>query len=204
MRLGRLLIAGAGAALCCSAARAQEVRVEAHGGYTSLSNADYFRYPGTRFLPVEGGIYGIGLGYDARINDRLFAGIEANADFNTGARCQVNPAVLAPGIFESCLAPQRDLSANARFGIKLRGARTRIYALAGYSNLRLRSSSQFNRGPPLGIVTDNRDGARFGAGVEQSLGRRFYSKVEYRFSDYAGGFSQHQALVGIGLRFGKR
>jgi outer membrane immunogenic protein len=183
------------------AAYAQSARAELHGGIDRVSHRSFFSPSDSTFEPVEGGVYGLGVGYDAKINDRIFAGIEGNVDFTTGSYCQVNPLVLAPGIFESCLTPERDLSANARLGVNLGTGRTRIYGLLGYTNLGLTSSFQINRGPATSLRSDNRDGVRVGAGFEYDLTDRFYGKIEYRFSDYGSGINRKQALVGLGIRF---
>lgn len=182
-------------------AYAQGARAELHGGFDHVSHRSFFSPSDSTFGPVEGGVFGLGLGYDAKIHGRIFAGIEGNIDFATGSRCQVNPLILAPGIFESCLSPERDLSANARLGVNLGTGRTRIYGLVGYTNLELNSSFQINRGPATSLRSDNRDGVRVGAGLEYDLSDRFYGKIEYRFSDYGSDINRNQAIVGIGIRF---
>ncbi|WP_298158779.1 outer membrane beta-barrel protein [Brevundimonas sp.] len=182
-------------------AHAQGARAELHGGFDRVSHRSFFSPSDSTFGPVEGGVSGLGLGYDAKIQGRIFAGIEGNVDFATGSRCQVNPLVLAPGIFESCLSPGRDLSANARLGVNLGNGRTRIYGLVGYTHLELNSSFQINRGPATSLRSDNRDGVRVGAGLEHDLTDRFYGKIEYRFSDYGSDITRNQAIVGVGLRF---
>lgn len=190
-------------AVVSSAAHAEGLRAEIHGGYQRLSNKTFFSPSDTTFRPVEGGTYGLGIGYDLPIGDKAFAGLEANADFSTGSRCQVNPLVafVAPGIFESCLKPRRDLSAIARVGVQLGSGGTRAYVLGGYSNLRLESYSQINRSAPTGLTARNRDGFRIGAGLEQSFGDRVYGKLEYRYSNYGQSINRSQGLVGIGIRF---
>ncbi|MET0375678.1 MAG: porin family protein, partial [Rhizorhabdus sp.] len=45
----------------------------------------------------------------------------------------------------------------------------------------------------------NGDGYRLGAGAEVKLGKSAYTKIEYRFSDYEGGYERHQVIGGIGL-----
>ncbi len=184
-------------------AYAQGARAEIHGGFDHVSHRSFFSPSDATFGPVEGGVYGVGVGYDAKIQGRVFAGIEGNIDFSTARRCQVNPLVafVAPGIFESCLSPERDLSANARLGVALGAGRTRIYGLVGYTNLGLTSSFQINRGPATSLRSENRDGVRVGAGLEHNLTDRFYGKIEYRFSDYGSGINRNQAIVGVGIRF---
>jgi outer membrane immunogenic protein len=184
-------------------AQAEGLRAEIHGGYDRVSNKPFFSPSDSTFRPVEGGVYGFGLGYDQPLGKQVFLGLEGNADFSTGSRCQVNPLVafVAPGIFESCLRAGRDLSANARLGVNLGSGRTRLYALAGYSNVRLTSSFQMNRGPRTGLNSQTRDGIRVGVGVEHGFDERFYGKIEYRYSDYGNRINRNQALAGVGIRF---
>lgn len=188
-------------AFSASAAQAEGGRVEIHGGYDRLDYDSFFSPSDFTYKPTEGAVLGASLGYDIPISGPVFAGIEASADFSTGSRCQVNPLVLAPGIFESCLSLKRDLGANARIGVNLANDRTRLYALAGYSNLLLETSFQINRQPPTSLRSETRDGLRLGAGIEHNLGKRFYGKIEYRYTDYGDGIVRSQGLVGAGLRF---
>jgi opacity protein-like surface antigen len=201
MRMRQICFAAVLSVAVSGTAHAEGVRAEIHGGYDRLSYKNFFSPSDSTFGPVESGVFGFGIGYDTAISDRLFAGIEGNVDFRTGSRCQVNPLILAPGIFESCLRPGRDLSANARLGVNLGSGRTRLYALAGYSNLRLKSYGRINRAPPITIQSENRDGIRIGAGLEHSFDDRLYGKVEYRYSDYGSKINSNQGLVGVGIRF---
>lgn len=177
--------------------------IEAHGGYDSLQNDDYFSLPnfGFRFRPTNGAVYGVAAGYDAPIGGRMFAGVQATIDESTGRRCQVNPLVLAPGIFESCLRTDRDIGANVRVGTSLHGDRGRLYALAGYSNARLTSSFQINRSGESGFASRNVDGFRLGIGANYALSARVFAKLEYRYSNYVDGLSRNQTLAGVGVRY---
>jgi outer membrane immunogenic protein len=198
-----MILAVIASVTCTGVAQAEGLRAEIHGGFDRLSNERFFSPSDSTFRPVEGGVYGFGIGYDQPLGKQVFVGLEGNADFSTGSRCQVNPLVafVAPGIFESCLRPGRDLSANARFGVNLGSRRTRLYALAGYSNVRLISSFQMNRGPRTELNSQNRDGIRVGAGLEHGFDDRFYAKIEYRYSDYGNRINRNQALAGVGIRF---
>ena len=82
----------------------------------------------------------------------------------------------------------RDISAVVRGGGKV-GDNILIYALAGYSNLR--------------VLGTNFDGIRFGGGVEVALGKNAFVKFEHRYTNYdAGGNDDfHQNLIGGGFRF---
>jgi outer membrane immunogenic protein len=183
------------------AGQAPELRLELHGGYDRLADPEYFSPSDSSFRPAEGAFFGAAAGYDRPVGDRVFAGIEAGVDFSTGLSCEVNPLILAPGIFENCIEPGRDLSAIARIGVRIGDGKAKIYALSGYSNLRLEESSRLNGRNDTGVLSSNLDGIRFGAGLEYALTERFYGKVEYRYSNYNQGFSRNQLLVGAGIRF---
>lgn len=191
--LGCMLLGGAGTA------HAQGARVELRGGYEQLNNRSFFSPSDFTFRPIKAAVFGLGVGYDVPLSETLFAGIEATAEFSTGSRCQVNPLILAPGIFESCLDPGRDLGANARLGAKL--GKTRIYGLMGYSNARFVDYFQINRGPSTSLASNNRDGVRLGFGIEQDLSSLIYGKVEYRYADYGSNINRNQGMVAVGLRF---
>lgn len=180
---------------------AQGARAEIHGGFDRLAHSSFFSPSDSTFEPVEGGVYGFGIGYDVKIYSRVFAGVEANVDYSRGSHCQVNPLILAPGIFESCLSPERDLSAHVRLGTNLGTGQTRLYGLIGYTNLDLVGLARMNRGPAMALRTDNRDGVRIGAGMEHNLTDRFYGKIEYRYSDYGSDINRNQAIVGVGIQF---
>jgi outer membrane immunogenic protein len=183
-------------------ARAENAaHIEVYGGYDSLQNDGLFNYPVTRFRPVRGAVYGIGAGYDLAIGGRGFAGLQATFDGSTGKRCQVNPAILAPGIFETCIRADHDIGANVRVGVALAEKRLRLYGLAGYSNARLTTSFQINRAGESGFASRNLDGLRLGLGAEYDIVGRAYGKLEYRYTNYRDGFSRNQALAGVGIRF---
>lgn len=99
----------------------------------------------------------------------------------------------------ACVDAGRDLSAVARLGYAVT-PKDRLYTFAGYSNARFKAIYT----APGGAVTRdaaNLDGFRAGAGYERSLGGNAFAKVEYRYSNYEGGTSRHQALVGVGYAF---
>lgn len=193
------LVAGGLFLACAGSAHAQGARVELRGGYEQLNNRSFFSPSDFTFRPIKAAVFGLGVGYDVSLGKALFVGAEATAEFSTGSHCQVNPLILAPGIFENCLDPGRDLGANARLGAQF--GKTRIYGLVGYSNAQLRNSFQLNRGPSTLLAVNNRDGVRLGFGFEQDLSSRIYAKMEYRYSDYGSSINRNQGLVAVGLRF---
>ena len=145
------------------------------------------------------GIYGGQLGYDWQSNGIVF-GIEGEATGGTGEHC-TTIYYTAGGADRSCVKPGRDLYAGGRIGTVL-GETTLLYAKAGYSNVhetvelrdRATGSIRSSAGGTIG-------GYRVGIGIEKRLGQTFLLKTEYRYSNYAGDYTRHQAVVGLGLRF---
>jgi outer membrane immunogenic protein len=166
---------------------AQGLRLEAHGGWDRAQSDN---------VKSNGLMYGLGIGYDIKLGKGLFAGLEANADFSTARECA--SGIIAAGD-RLCVRAGRDLSLIARAGVEVTPG-TSLYALAGWSNARVRGEYK----PATGaLVTEAQtlDGWRIGAGVQQALGSRLYAKVEYRYSDYDAGDNRHQVMAGFGIRF---
>jgi outer membrane immunogenic protein len=192
-----IFIAMAATVAFSGAAHAEGVRVEVHGGYDDVRQPPFGPNDSKSFAGVS---YGIGIGYDYAVNDKLFIGIEGNVDGSTAdnANCPVMPSFFA----RVCTKLGRDLNANVRLGSAIGDGKTKIYGLAGYSNLRVRFQSQGDALPaPVGTISANADGIRAGVGLERNFGSRAYGKIEYRYSNYEGGFSRNQGIVGFGIRF---
>ncbi|PZN92895.1 MAG: porin family protein [Alphaproteobacteria bacterium] len=167
-------------------AAAQTFRAEVHGGLDRLSGD----------VGKSGLLYGLGAGVDVQLGEKASIGLEANVDLSTVDGCA--RGVMTP-TDTLCAKVQRDLSAVARLSYKLAPS-TQIYALAGYSNARLRLDYTPATGPATSIA-GNADGLRLGAGIQQGLGGGFYSKLEYRYSNYEADTVRHQVLVGLGVSF---
>lgn len=166
-------------------AAAQTVRAEIHGGWDRASGD----------VRKDGLLYGAGLGVDFRLG-RVTAGLEADADFSTVDSCA--KGAIVPGD-KLCVAPGRDLSAVGRIGFDI-APKSRLYALAGYTNARVRVDYTPATGAPT-RESENLDGLRVGAGFQQDFGHGLYSKIEYRYSNYQSGFERHQVLAGLGIAF---
>lgn len=139
-----------------------------------------------------GVLAGFSAGYDFPVGGNVILGVEATAEeANTDYDFRQGADFIA-------VDAKRDLGLVARAGLKV-SDRALVYALAGYSNVRLRASARI-AGVSYGD-SGNVDGLRLGAGLETALGRKGYGKVEYRYSDYSDGFSRNQILIGAGLRF---
>lgn len=168
-------------------AHAEGFRVELHTGIDHVSADEQGE---------TGIMYGIGLGYDVAIADRLELGLDLSADLASTDGCETG-AIVAADL--ACVDARRDLAAALRLGYKV-SERGTIYGLAGYSNARFRASYT----TPAGVTTRdsaNFDGFRLGAGYQHGFGERTYGKVEYRYSNYENDLSRHQLLLGVGLKF---
>lgn len=161
---------------------------------------------------IEGFQYGVEAGYDVPIGTNVVAGIEAELSDST-AKTKNNTS--DPNFFGyGSVKTGRDIYVGARLGYMV-APTTMLYAKGGYTNARLDVTAGRNN-----ALTDENfqlDGWRVGAGVEQSLGRNTYAKLEYRYSkytdadfQYANGattdtFSvdtdRHQIVAGVGVRF---
>ncbi|MEG3144399.1 outer membrane beta-barrel protein [Sphingomonas sp. RT2P30] len=160
---------------------------------------------------AEGLTYGGDVGYDVALGG-IVLGAEGEVSGST-AKVSNNP-VAAASLGYGRVKAGRDLYLGARAGIRA-GRNTLVYAKGGYSNQRLDLTA--NNGTTTTAQHFNLDGWRVGAGVEQSIGRNTYAKIEYRYSnynnarlEYANGantnnFSvdtdRHQVVAGVGFRF---
>jgi outer membrane immunogenic protein len=171
------------AAACTAPAFAQETapasfsggHVEAVTGYDSVNGGGD---------STGGIIYGIAGGYDFRSGKAVF-GIELEASESTTGEC----------VGTDCFDASRDLYAGGRIG-GLVSDNVLLYVKAGYTNARFEITTG-------GIdVGGNLDGVRGGAGIEWALSNSPVSiRTEYRYSNYEGGISRHQGLLGLGMRF---
>lgn len=159
-------------------------RVEVHGGWDRVSvggGSD------------DGVTYGLAVGFDIPLGSTAFIGLEGGADLATTKEC------FTGGIGTFCEKAGRDLSAVARLGVNVTSG-VKLYALGGYTNARITDS--FTSAVP-GIssfkTSVNGDGYRLGAGTEIKLGKSAYTKLEYRYSNYEGGYARHQVVAGFGL-----
>lgn len=159
---------------------------------TAIAGAD-LRFE-TRF------VYGGQLGYDWQRDGTVF-GVEAEATGVTDSeRCYAH--ITSPTALDRlCGKAGRDLYIGGRIG-RVVGGTNLLYLKAGYANVRSDFSYQDGgSGTNDYSGSDIWSGVRAGAGVEKAVGRNVLIKAEYRYSDYAEGYSRHQAMAGIGLRF---
>ena len=189
------------------------LRIEANAGYDSvegtLTYADTAN-PGDNFSASEstdGVAYGATVGIDLPIGG-VYLGLEAGIDLASNRRCTV-----VFGDDAACFDVERNLAAGARFGVPV-SKQALLYAGAAWVNGKAEVSYVDDLDPSNNIsVSDSTDGYRLSAGVEYRFEKRFYLKVEYRYSDYGEfsavsgtqsaslGFTRQQVMAGIGGRF---
>lgn len=160
---------------------------------------------------TEGFLYGVELGYDLPLGGAVL-GIEGEwSDSTAKTRADHRD----PNFFGyGEVSTGRDLYLGARLGFAA-GAGTLIYAKGGYTNARL--DVLVSNGAAESAERFRLDGWRIGAGVERSIGRSTYAKLEYRYSNYTDADFQfrdgaatstfevdtdrHQIVAGVGVRF---
>jgi outer membrane immunogenic protein len=164
-------------------------RIEAHAGWDRVrAESAPLKVDDRR----DGIVYGVAAGYDVALGDKVIAGIEVGFDLS-----DVDFASTA-GTTQSAVEVKRDISVSGRIGARVADD-VMVYAKAGYSNARL--EAVITTGATKTAITANGDGVRVGGGIELALGPNAYAKAEYRYTDYEGGVSRHQALTGLGFRF---
>lgn len=181
-----MTIALLAAALASGPAVAEGFHAEVRGGWDNVSASG---------IDDDGIAYGFALGYDLPVSEKVFVGLEAALEDAGTKKCVADVLVLND---VACIKAGRDISAVARIGYKL-SSNTSIYALGGYSNARIRGT--YDDGITAVTAAENGDGVRLGAGVQLGLGQNFYTKAEYRYTNYEADFSRNQVLVGFGYQF---
>ncbi len=178
----------AGPALAQDAAPFTGFRVEALAGYDKLKGNG-----GSR----DGITYGGAAGYDFQLGSAV-AGIEGEYLDSDTKGCEGSFVVAGDSI---CANGKRDRYVGGRAGVAAT-PNTLVYAKAGYTNAKVGVNYTDPATPANNVsASDELDGVRVGAGVEQKLGTNLYAKAEYRYSNYEAGIERHQVLGGVGFRF---
>jgi outer membrane immunogenic protein len=145
----------------------------------------------------DGIAYGAAAGYDFQLGSAV-AGVEAEYLDSDTKGCEAGFLVAGDSI---CANGKRDLNVGGRLGFAAAPS-TLLYAKAGYTNAKVGVNYTDPATPANNFrVSDELDGIRVGAGVEQKLGTNLYAKAEYRYSNYESGIERHQVLGGLGFRF---
>jgi len=140
----------------------------------------------------QGVAYGVTAGYDIPLGNGMFIGAQATAADSTTKECATS------GTERLCIKTGRDLSAVARLGTAV-GEKANLYVLGGYTNARLKVT--YTDGVDRISDGENGDGWRIGAGAEYNLNANLFVKAEYRYSNYKGDFSRHNAILALGTKF---
>jgi outer membrane immunogenic protein len=190
----KVLIAALSATALAAPALAQEAapftgfRVEGLVGYDKLKGNGGGR---------DGIAYGAAAGYDFQIGSAV-AGIEGEYLDSDTKGCE---SAFLTANDTICANAKRDLYVGGRLGFAL-APNTLLYAKGGYTNAKVRVNYTDPTTPANSFsVSDELDGVRVGAGLEQKLGPNLYAKAEYRYSNYESGIERHQVLGGLGFRF---
>lgn len=145
-----------------------------------------------------GALYGGQLGYDWQANNIVY-GVEGEATGATARHCDTIHFGAATDQY--CVKRDRDFYVGGRIGAVV-GDSTLLYAKAGYANAHnIYDYRAGGTGSSSYSGSSTADGFRVGVGVEKRLGRSLTLKTEYRYSNYTGVYSRHQAVAGLGFRF---
>lgn len=198
MRITIFLVLAAGATLAgAQSAQAQSFtgpRAEVTAGYDASHNDDHVvGTPNT----LDGVRIGGAIGYDVAIGRNFTIGAEAGIGFNVSGKVEETL-----GTTNVRLTSGRDIDLSLRLGAIVTPS-TLLYVKGGYANseYRLRTTVGGTAGPTVTHTSDDNDGYRIGAGVEQMINDHVYAKAEYRYTDYGDNLSRHQVLAGVGYRF---
>lgn len=138
---------------------------------------------------------GIFAGYDHKVGRNFVIGGEAG--FNMG----IDDKVMRRGAVDTIVNPLHAFDISARAGY-LVNDKSLIYVRGGYDNMRARTTVIH---PDVSLSSkDSYDGWMVGGGVEQALGEKVSTRIEYRYSDLGSGaskFDRHQVLLGVAYRF---
>ncbi len=118
------------------------------------------------------------LGYDANLGGAV-VGLEAEIGGSTVKETETSVFLAGDTL---TVKAGRDIYIGARLGAPVT-PKTLLYVKGGYANGRV--TVNYNAGNSTSFsASDNLDGWRVGAGVEQSFGR-FGARLEYRYTDYS-------------------
>lgn len=189
-------LAGAIALIIPAAAHAQ-AHVQVHAGLDRVSAG---------IAKDKDIAFGFAAGYDFPIGGNAFVGVEGSVDASKAKACETGTRTIIGTVvvpYETCAKSGRDLSAVVRAGMRI-GDESKVYALGGYTNAQIKTVTEVEliTGVPVRSSSHaNEDGFRLGLGLEHNFSSHFFGKVEYRYSDYEGGFARHNGLVAVGFTF---
>lgn len=190
-------------------------RIGAEAGYDHLRSGSSEDVDTTRDLDqdIDGVAYGVVVGYDAPVTEKLRIGAEASFGDSSASRDNDNaqPTVFNLGRVQA----EREIYVGGRIGY-VTSPDLMLYAKGGYTNQR------FGIDATDGTVSQSQrldtDGYRIGAGAEYALSNNMYAGLEYRYSNYSEGeldfngntpdgsrfnidTDRHQVVATVGVRF---
>ncbi len=205
------------AALASSPAYAQDAggaRVEFTAGYDSTSGKVTYEDAVGPLIDFSesktssGAVFGGTAGYDFALSKKIFVGVEGSVDFANNKLCEHLSENES-----SCFSVKRHVAIGGRIGTHLTDS-ARIYVGAAYANGKARVGFKDENDTTNNFsVSDSRGGIRVSGGIEAQIAGNFYTKAEYRYTNYKDykmsdeteslslGFDRHQVLAGFGVRF---
>ena len=173
-----------------SAAVTSGGRIEALVGW-DRGSVDLTDFGATEDLNRNGIAFGVGVGYDFATGTDMSVGIdleatEPTADFE-----------FVDGTDSASIDVGRDLYVGGRITFAV-SPNANMYVKAGYTNARI--TGEVTSGGVTERDSANGDGIRGGIGAQFMVGTNAYVGGEYRYSNYEGDFSRHQALLTLGFR----
>jgi outer membrane immunogenic protein len=170
----------------------------------------------------DGLFYGVGLGYDFNLGGAVL-GIEAELSDSTAGKNEDLAGTVGglPFTVDSEVDAAGDIYVGARAGAII-APQLLLYAKGGYTHFKIdfEGDGTLNGVPFAYSQNVKLDGFRIGAGAEYALSRNFFTKFEYRYSNYNSGdldigsfntdldevfnridVDRHQVIFGAGFRF---
>jgi outer membrane immunogenic protein len=145
---------------------------------------------------TSGVTYGVAAGYDLKVSDRFFAGVEGAVGLSN-IRAETDL-----GLDKARVDVDRDLELSLRLGFQASKS-VLLYAKAGYANTRFTGRYYNAVGPnsyEIDSISSNDGGLRLGLGLELAVGGPAYIKAEYQRTGYGDGVNRDQMLGGVGIR----
>ncbi len=151
---------------------------------------------------LRGGVdlsHGVGVGavvgLDIPVSDNAFVGAAIGLDDSPAKDCASNVYVSGDTV---CLSASRDINVEARLGF--RSGSSKLYLLGGYSNLALKPSASVGN-VNVTVPSIKVNGMKIGAGLEYPISSKIFTRIEYRYGNYASGVSTHSFAPTIGIYF---
>lgn len=136
------------------------------------------------------------LGFDSKIGKGAFMGLGVGIGRDGAKDCVRGYFVPGDNV---CIKAGRDISAETRLGA-VTGGGSKIYALAGYSNLSVKATVSY-QGSSASSPSSKLNGITAGAGFETPLGEKMFLRTEFRYGNYESGVTTKSIMPTIGFKF---